>query len=373
MLGVIRLEKGDATAATELILTALDQVDWQVSTMRHNLGLALSSMLATEEHTTSRLPAPVVGTEAGKRESAMTVSVVLPVYNHERYIAAAIESVLAQDRPPLELIVIDDGSSDHSVDAARDALRHADIPCRFIARENRGADATLNEAIRLAAGTHIQPLNSDDLLPPSRLSKLSAAVTATGAELAFAAVECIDANGVRLDEFDDPRVFMSSCNQAGIAGCESVGLSFIACNPAVSTGNFFFTRSLFDRLNGFRDLRYHHDWDFILRALWVCEPVFVPEVLYRYRFHGRNTISEAGDARQNEVDAMMRAFLHDALTRTPEHPLAPCLTNWGNRLFELVLGNGLSHLLPRTTLIELYKKMANRDLREVSSSASAAQ
>lgn len=356
MLGVIRMERGDNADAARLILDALDGVGWQVGSMQHNLGLALSRMLAAQSMNQPRPTVAPAKTKQVDDRSTLTVSAVLPVYNHERYVADAIRSVLTQDRPPVELIVIDDGSTDHSVDAAQQALRDADIPCRFIARENRGAAETLNEAIRLTQGDFIQPLNSDDLLAPRRLSTMLDAVADTGAELAFAAVACIDSAGAPIDEFDDARVFAFRCSQSNVAGCDSVGLSFLGSNPAISTGNLMFSRHLFDCVGGFRDLRYHHDWDFVLRALWYVEPVYVRDVLYQYRFHGHNTISEGGQARQSEVDSMMSNFLREVSSRQPSHPLAPCVENWGNTIIEQVLGSGLARLLSRATMIELYQR-----------------
>ena len=232
--------------------------------------------------------------------------------------------MLAQDIPPLELIVIDDGSTDQSASAARQPWK-ATIRCHFLVRENRGALATLNQAVQLARGDFIQPLNGDDLLGPGRLSAMLRCVAETpGAELAFSAVDCIDAAGSRIDEFDDPRVFALRCSQSNIADSETVGLSFITANPAVSTGNLFFSRALFDRVGGFQDLRYHHDWDFVLRALWHTEPEYIGPSLYRYRFHERNTISELGPAkagRGRHHDG--KFFLQEALSRAPTHALAP--------------------------------------------------
>ena len=360
MLGVIRMERGDDAEAARLIMTALDETNWQIGSMQHNLGLALSRMLTAQslahsrrqQSSPRRTPSNPVSGHAGA-----TVSVVLPVYNHERYVGDAIRSVLAQDVPPLELIVIDDGSTDQSASAARQAMEGAAIRCHFLARENRGAAATLNQAVQLARGDFIQPLNSDDLLGPGRLSAMLRCVAETGAELAFSAVDCIDAAGSRIDEFDDPRVFALRCSQSNIADSETVGLSFIAANPAVSTGNLFFSRALFDRVGGFQDLRYHHDWDFVLRALWHTEPEYIGKVLYRYRFHERNTISELGPAKREEVDTMMGSFLQEALSRAPTHALAPCVANWGSTIIETIFSNGLARLIPRTTMTDFYQRI----------------
>jgi glycosyltransferase involved in cell wall biosynthesis len=81
------------------------------------------------------------------------VSVVVPVYNHAGYVMQALESVFAQTYRNLELIVVDDGSTDGSADVVRRALASCPFPVRFVEQDNRGAHAALNEAIRLANGT----------------------------------------------------------------------------------------------------------------------------------------------------------------------------------------------------------------------------
>ncbi|MCC7067254.1 MAG: glycosyltransferase [Burkholderiales bacterium] len=358
MLGVIRMERGDASEAVRLIRAALETTDWSDRNMQHNLGLALGKRLqerASAAPTVSRPSSPVRGAPCPNA----SISVVLPLYNHERYVAEAIASVIAQESPPAELIIIDDGSRDDSVARARRAIEGAPFPCRLVARENRGAAATLNEAIAMARGDFIQPLNSDDMLTPTRLARMRAAVCAEGAALGFADVECIDASGARIDEFDDSRVFTFRCMQSEVADYDSSGLAFLSQNPAISTGNLFFSRALFEAIGGFRDLRYHHDWDFVLRALWHTDPVPVDEVLYRYRFHESNTISEQGSARAIEADAMLREFLGEVFTRRATHALAPTLDNWGEALLTIIFAKGVASLVPRETMREFCQLLSD--------------
>ncbi|MBK8410454.1 MAG: glycosyltransferase [Sandaracinaceae bacterium] len=68
----------------------------------------------------------------------MRISVVIPSYNHARFLGDAIQSVIAQIRAPDELLVIDDGSTDGSPEVAAQALQHAPFPTRLIVRKNRG-------------------------------------------------------------------------------------------------------------------------------------------------------------------------------------------------------------------------------------------
>ena len=96
------------------------------------------------------------------------VSVVIPSYNHQNYIEQAINSVLNQEYRNLELIVIDDGSTDNSIQIIKRINKKHNF--KFIYRENLGLTRTLNEAINLAKGKYICFLASDDFFLPRRVS-----------------------------------------------------------------------------------------------------------------------------------------------------------------------------------------------------------
>jgi glycosyltransferase involved in cell wall biosynthesis len=95
------------------------------------------------------------------------VTVIIPSYNHEKYVVKAIESVLTQTYKNIELIVIDDGSKDHSVKKILELK--ARYSFKFIARKNKGLANTLNQAIKLAKGLYITALASDDYYLPKRI------------------------------------------------------------------------------------------------------------------------------------------------------------------------------------------------------------
>lgn len=101
---------------------------------------------------------------------APLVSVVLPVYNGEPYLAGALESILRQDHDRLEVIAIDDGSTDGSLETLQ-RYRKADGRVSIISRENRGLVATLNEGLALARGELVARMDADDFSYPSRLSR----------------------------------------------------------------------------------------------------------------------------------------------------------------------------------------------------------
>lgn len=94
-----------------------------------------------------------------------TVSVVIPVYNNGPYIAAAMRSVVDQTRPPTEIIVVDDGSTDNTV-AALEPYRDR---IRYVYQQNRGEPSARNRGILESTSTYIAFLDGDDLWLPNKL------------------------------------------------------------------------------------------------------------------------------------------------------------------------------------------------------------
>jgi len=98
--------------------------------------------------------------------STPLVSIIIPVYNGERYLAEAIESVLAQTYQPIEVIVIDDGSTDKSAHVAKSFSP----PIRYCYQTNSGLGAARNRGIQLAEGDYFAFLDADDIWIRDKLS-----------------------------------------------------------------------------------------------------------------------------------------------------------------------------------------------------------
>ena len=101
------------------------------------------------------------------------VSILIPAYNAEEWIADTIRSAMAQTWPRKEIIVVDDGSRDRTADVAR---QFAAKDVAVISKENQGAAATRNHALRLSQGDYIQWLDADDLLAPDKIERQLAAL-----------------------------------------------------------------------------------------------------------------------------------------------------------------------------------------------------
>lgn len=255
------------------------------------------------------------------------VSVVIPSYNHARFITQAIESVAAQSHHDVELIVVDDGSTDGSPGVVERALKTCGLHrSELVVQENRGAHAGINVGLAMARGEYCQILNSDDRLHPQRLEKLLCALGPSG-ELAFSSVRNIDAEGNAVWTGHPMETWYRSARRA-LLEQPTVGFGLLTINAAVSTSNFLFRRSLFERTGAFTPERLCHDWRFLLRALILSEPVWVDEALVDYRFHGDNTAPKVAAYRKVEGETALREYLAAACNSPPPNPLAPSPYWW---------------------------------------------
>jgi len=253
--------------------------------------------------------APVVAGPAV--HTGATLSVVIPSFNHERWIGEAVDSVRHQTLSCSELVIVDDGSSDGTLDVLAD--RH--FPgMRTVLQTNRGAHLALNRAIALSSGDYVAILNSDDVFDPDRLEHAWGVTRASGAALVCGAVRLIDGEGGMVDpEHDIARWYREAREVARTE--PSFPRALRRHNVAVTTSNFFMHRELWSRLGGFAAYRYVHDYEFLLRAVKLCPD----RVLYedslcdvRYRVHGKNTISESHERAIRERGEMLKAVKRES-------------------------------------------------------------
>ena len=219
------------------------------------------------------------------------VTIVIPSYNHEKYVVAAVDSCLSQTYRDLEIIVVDDGSQDNSVNLLRTCYA-GDPRIKIVTQQNNGAHAAINVGIHQASGEYIAILNSDDLFHSRRVEVLIQHALTGGYKdlLLFSDLEFIDDEGHPAPEHERAygyRMLQQRCQEAPI---ESL---LLAGNVAMTSSNFFFPKTLFHAVGEFSPLRYTHDWDWALRATAHRPPIWVRENLLSYRVHGSNTIAES--------------------------------------------------------------------------------
>lgn len=362
MLGVVRMELEDIEEAARLIRRALVLSEWQFPDFAHNYSL----VLAKKAHALGWNAISNIGRQYRSRErrvetpnpSYPLVSVIVPCFNHEPFLRFALESVFAQSYQNIEVIAIDDGSTDGSTALLRRLKDESPFPFKLICRENRGAPATLNEASTLAEGAWIQPLNSDDAFAADRIETMLRDVAQSGALWGYGCVTPIDKLNQALDPMTHAYAFGVLCAQSEVSLRETLSEAFFSSNPSISTGNLFVSTELLHKLGGFREFRYNHDWDFCLRAAAQSEPVYSKTASYLYRLHDYNTINERGTAKQSEADTLMRE--HIALSLSDAEPVNewyPTYKRRGDEFVAYLLVSGVGKLIPRDILEKVGDKL----------------
>jgi glycosyltransferase involved in cell wall biosynthesis len=196
------------------------------------------------------------------------ISVVIPCFNTERYLGEAIESVRAQKAASLEIIVIDDGSTDCSADIARSFGEP--VICKAI--PHGGISPARNTGIALAQGKYLAFLDADDIWTAGSLD-LRLAVLGDGAECVFGSVE----------NFISPELSAEEKLRFGSVAPVMIGRL---------AGTMLIERKAFDRVGNFDvSLKIGEMVDWVARAEDAgIRPSFVPDVVLRRRVHGSNSV-----------------------------------------------------------------------------------
>lgn len=226
-------------------------------------------------------------------EKRPLISVVIPAYNHERFVGAAIESVLGQTVDDLELIVVDDGSTDKTAEVIQG---YTDSRLTYYHQENQDAYNTINRGMSLARGRFISILNSDDIYSHDRLERILIHQKENHGQCLITDVVPISDNGV---EYSDPEFgwnIWHKKNRDIYSSSADIYQAFLHGNFMVTTSNLFMTSDAAKSVGDFCSLRYLHDYDYIFRLmLKFPENVFYlyDEKLLYYRIHDGNTLGEA--------------------------------------------------------------------------------
>jgi glycosyltransferase involved in cell wall biosynthesis len=206
----------------------------------------------------------------------------MPVYRGERYVAAAIQSALAQTYRSLELVIVNDGSPDNSAQKIARFLPHPKI--RYIEQQNTGVAAARNTGIVAATGEFIGLLDQDDLWLPDKLAR-QVAYLDSHPEIGFvhSRVKCIDAAG-------QPR---SCAGAIWVYPYEGLCAGRMLLGSGIAPVTVLVRSTCIEDVGGF-DQRFApaDDWELWMRVA-RCHPIgFLDEVTACYRFHGENVSSD---------------------------------------------------------------------------------
>jgi glycosyltransferase involved in cell wall biosynthesis len=241
------------------------------------------------------------------------VSVLLPAYNAEAYLASAIESVLRQTFTDFELIAVDDGSIDNSLSILH-RYERTDPRVRVISRPNTGIVGALNDAFHASRGQLLARMDGDDLCLPERFARQVRHMdehpdtVLLGANVMVMDADSDDVAPLKGLQFTHDRIDAALLER-----------QWPVVHPAV-----MIRRTAMERLGGYREGTFpHEDHDLFLRLAEVGRIEALPEVLLRYRRHPK---SVSWDSRSY---GKMESIVREACARRgiPFHEEDPTTTD----------------------------------------------
>ena len=208
------------------------------------------------------------------------VSVIVPVYNSSQYIGQTLNSIINQDFDNYEIIVIDDGSTDDSLEIAYETLKTTDIPHKIIHQRNGGVSVARNNGIEVSRGDYIVFVDGDDCISKNHLSELYNGKTD------FSLIQLVKKDGNSLSE---PYVYL----QKSIS-CEEFIKKELRMEIPFNFCQLMYKSSLIkdNNIHFKPDIVYGEDADFALRALsYGGEIAISNEPTYIYVQHSESTIN----------------------------------------------------------------------------------
>lgn len=234
------------------------------------------------------------------------VSIIIPCYNQGEFLSDAIQSALDQDYPDKEIIVVNDGSTDNTQEAAAQFLP----AIRYIEQENRGVSSARNAAIKIAKGTYVAFLDSDDVLLPGSIAKRTAYLE-SHPETAFICSDSI------------------YFNESGMVGLRSklLGKPKNSYNFRWETVDYNATLSTvmlrsvcFDKAGLFEEsIKTAEDWLMWVQISLHFNMAYLDEPLIKYRLHGNNATQRIGLDNVDHRSAISQVIHSPPFRLYPDH------------------------------------------------------
>jgi glycosyltransferase involved in cell wall biosynthesis len=226
-----------------------------------------------------------------------TVSIIVPTYNRASYVKEAIRSALVQTFPDLEVIIVDDGSTDNTFEVVK---RFNDPRIRFIYQPNSGRSTARNRGMEAARGEYIALLDDDDLFLPEKLDKqISYLESHKDIDLVAVGARIIDGQGnptgIIFPWENQPELTLKNCLYA----CPLLTCSVVFRRKSLECLDHWFDKNI----------SLGEDKDFFLRMLIAgCRMSWIKEILCLYRIHQRNSQQDAERYNQARIKLLDKIF-----------------------------------------------------------------
>ncbi len=280
------------------------------------------------------------------------VSAIIPVYNRPRLLIESVKSVLAQSYRPIEIIIVDDGSTDDTGAVVDNLQREHPEVIRVLHLENGGPGRAREAGRGIAQGEFIQYLDSDDLLLPRKFElQVNALREHPECGIAYGITRLIDADGKVLQE-----------------PYKLTGQKMNYLFPALLVERWWNTqtplwrRTVCDRIGPWPQGKMGEDWVYDSKAAALRVPlVFVPEVVAATRRHGEGRLTRSGFSSDKSKDiACLVVALHEAASQSKVDPLCPEIQHFSRWAFlEARRAGSFGHIQEASACLAVAKKTAH--------------
>ena len=239
-----------------------------------------------------------------KENQSVLVSVVMASYNHKEYISRAIQSVIDQTYDNWELIIIDDGSIDGTVEKIESFL--GDKRIKFFAQENHGVSYTTNRCIEKVQGDVICFLDSDDVYMPEKLEK-QVALYRDGYDLISTKIDVINQDGEIMPRSRRTKKY----NEFDVEVLSKKNLSDLLRRSYFIKSSVMIKKQLIDDAGGFDErLIGAYDWHLWLKILLQARVRRCDYHGVQYRLHGKNEVVVNNNRVNTEVILICKWYKH---------------------------------------------------------------
>ena len=219
------------------------------------------------------------------------VSVLIPAYNHQAYVAQTLDSILNDNFKDKEIVIINDGSTDDTDDVIRKWINKNKnkISIIYKSRENRGLPKTLNELLRLSSGSYLVALSSDDYLLDGGIEKRYLYLVSHPDKYAVFA-DCIVVDNESRKTHDSGLFELRNADKKRLFSDEGIKKEFIS-NFVVPGPVLMVRRDFYNQFGNFNEEMYMEDYDLYLRFASKSLIGFLDEKVSAYRLHDANMSS----------------------------------------------------------------------------------
>lgn len=239
-------------------------------------------------------------------ETKCKVSVIIPTYNVSKYIESTLKSVINQSFKEFELILVDDGSKDNTIDIAHDILSSSDIYYTIIKQENSGVSVARNVGIDAAKGEYIYILDSDDIINKDLLKKMVVSAEVNNSDIVFCGFDKVNESGETIENYTKLYEYI----ETKISGKEAVEL-MLREKIWICTISGMYKRELIEENN----LRYTanctngEDQEFCLKNLINANVVSCVRESLAYYVQRQTSVSYSGSLKKFSALGSVRRLI----------------------------------------------------------------